>query len=624
MAEFGIQVKIQPDTEVGRRKVEADLKATEEAAAKAAAAMKAFDDDAVAALKSIEAQLKKDKAAADALAKAFEDDAMAVIGSLKKQQAANAELSASFGKLERATLSVVRAEHEYAEAEKTVNAAVKAGIATQAQANAILTEKAKAFEQVTVKAEQHNKTFAESVRGWIKGKGAAAEVIDGFGKLGMAMGGINQAVQIGKFAWDGLSAAIEGTDAAVGKLINKTSSPEALKAFIMAGGLRGLPQGLQDKFAAASERSTFQEDHAWDKAGGTFAQLGLDDDARLNNAIDALNDLTAKGLELERQKSEEITNQNNSIAKQNLMKRANEQAALIALIAAKAEAKAEREKAAARGPKRLSDYDSMAADMEGWEWSAVTEVNKAIAATRVWADELQRAKQIWDVNDERPDILVDDGRDPEAIVRLAESGNRLAGQFEDAGIDRGAPSPLAQWEKDAIALAETFEGPLKGAIDDFAGRMLDMARAWDFSAESMKEWARSFAASMAEAAARALILWTIMKLLGTTQGSAGGFLTSIFGGATTPATGSTSRQAPGDPFGGGAGGPRPIFTDAIARQAPGGGPGGGAAAPIVNVVMVADLKQAAREFAKSPENTRIITSAVQQNSGAIAAASGRR
>lgn len=568
----------------------------DKAAAEAEAAIRAFQSDAVGAFGAIKKSIDADRAAM----KAFDDDAMAALRSVKTSTAA---LAGDFRKLEIATLANVKAEHDYAAAAKTVEAAVRAGVIAEERGLAVLREKAKALEHYTVIQQEQVEV---GKKGWADYKESAKGVIKTVSDIGGAMNAVTQAIQIGAAAMDVLGNA---ADVAFGK------AQRNLKGF------RGMSAWQSEAVDMSNDESTTAEEVEFLDAGGLG---GIAGDKMFDAAIDQLQANTATWIVEEKASAERMAAAGKSHSDFLLAKRRDEQERSVALAGENTEkqrkirdevekgwARAqEREKAdraaaaraAAKPWEGASPWDELAAD--------IGTANDAFETMIEHLNEIAAFQQsAVDLGEVLRDTFVDLGND---LAIIADDLTATTG--ESVGLDPKkfrekvtiqAP-PTDEWKE----FADALEGPVGSAIDGLIDGMLKWEMSW-------KSWASTALAEIAKVLTRLLLLQLVEAGFGAGGGTSklGRMLVGSLGG--TP-NGDSRRIAPGDTFGGGAGNAGgAVFRDPVRSGGGSSGKPGGGVTVINKTIVVADMRAAALEAMASAEGERINVVNISKNQGKL-------
>lgn len=601
---FGIDVEIKTDkTEQGLAKVDKALENTEKTAKDAGrAATIAFAEAAEATLRAAKEAREWDAALAQAKAR---ERAREVDG-----------LASAFRSLEEKTLSAVRAERDYLEAEKTVSAALKAGIATEEQAVAILNEKAKALEQVTVLQQQEADSAKAAGDAAGSAGGSFMKMVEGIGNVGSAMNTFHMALSIGAHALDYYATvadiaskavhAFKPTPTRADEISQSTANDQITR--LAAVGYR--PEDLP-----------VIADRAFGDVGTPFhdrsvQQAMMDHYEEVEKFLEKMEAYAAKGKK-----------DADNVAKQ-----------LADARAAQAKAAEEMAKEEEEWNKRDEQWKALATEGGGVEeWNPKTKTWKTITKPSGGGKEvIYQQASAWDqlgsnislANDylqEYIDSLNEEDALQKKIQGQIDFGTGLAGGIlgKIGGALGGAGGALSDAANDQVfekkiteaqKFADALQGPVKGAIDGLVDGLVKWNMSW-------KDWGRTALEEIERVLLKLLALQGIEAIFGAYGGSgtAGQFLWGIFGGGAKPAPTAAGRIAIGDPFGGAAQTSGAVWRDPVQRQAPQGGGGSMPGPAPVYIVNVGDQRAAALAVMQAPEGARIILNHVAANSGALSA-----
>jgi hypothetical protein len=565
MSEFSIDIKIAPKGD-GLKKIGDDLEKVEKKADQAGDAIAAIGADATAASRK----------AADA----FDWSTSAL------------------AELERAALEAAKAEDDFFAAVQETTSALK--------------QQGDALGDTNEKTKETGKTLADQAQAWVKQQRGVMEVVTAVGKLGMAMGALNQAVQLGQTAWAGLGTAVAGAEAAMAKILGRSSTPAEWRAFIAGGGLREASSGVRNLLGVDTmmnpdnDRATgirgLYEDKEWEEAGGWNSVGGFGIDAVFNARVSQLQEqATAAAAEEQRQRDEDA-------AYDDYQRQARLEEQKAAIEAQKTAWEARVAAADKRRSRREPTEDlspTMWDDIEG-------QVSSAGAAALAYLDHLTKIEAQHDAMQSGAEVF------GEQMLSLWNQSSGMVEAFvaetDDLGpaFERVAKAGI-DWSKE---LQAQLEGPVGGAIDGLLDGLVRWEMGW-------KEWGAAALQEIAKVMARLLLLQGVQAAVGAGGGgsSLGQLLWGALGGGAVGGDkkgGTSSRMAPGDTFGGGAGSTSgAVWREAVNQRRAGGGEQGAGQTINVKVVNVSDSRAAAMEALQTQEAERLIVNTINNNRGAL-------
>lgn len=428
---------------------------------------------------------------------------------------------------------------------------------------------ATAVDEVEKKAATTGKTFAALAQQAIRGNGGLMEVIDAVGKIGLAMNTVNQAVTIG-------TTAVNLLGKAWGFVASEFDKPQLRMQWDKSAQSDWL--AWMDKAIAAN--------HAW--IGSLQVQL-FGADVESDKSLARRRASRAEVVRREKEQRDNLEYESGA-----------------RLAAQNAAIQRQRDRFNGEGefaPRKGRGRGIIETDPSGWDEFAR---DIAMAAEHFQslvddAAELSRIQQdggvaYWD------GLAQALGEIEEVRAKASRTGKD--GNNYGAAFDEGAAS--------AQDYAAMLEGPLAGALDG----LIDQIATMQFS---MEDWARSALSAIAKVIIQMLLLQAIQAGFGAFGGSSGvgRLLWGIAGGG--PAPGGSRREAPGDPFGGGASGSGgAVFREPVrsgSSQRSGGG--GGAVPAQVKVVVPFNAQQETLAMLKSSDAEQVVLGVIQRNRGKL-------
>ena len=549
-------------------------------------------------------------------------------------------LAREFKALEGATLPAVRAEREYAAAVKLATDAVKAGVASEEQARAVIEAKSSAVDKASQGIRAYDEAMAQNARETLPSASSGLMgVLDAVGKVNGAMEMFNKITRLGELALKGYSAAASQARKALDDLtlsapsdglVRMDAIDQTFQEAAKRAGVRNFNPNSRDARLATAGLTDVDEAR---KAAATLASQMKDAQDKLDASLAA----TKAGLDrsLVDTQISIVTNQADVLM-----------AKLTAQVADEARS-AERGQALTRDQQRAhreldKQVEALNRKIEGLEGASDYAAGqlgfrvdrptaKASAARRPAA--VEESVSEWDelagyirVADNALSGYVDTMSDLAAEQESSWSfEDQVSGWDEIEGAialitDQATAlyetmakqaKPSMDWTKE---YADALTNTLGGAFDDLTSNLVDSLAGLEVS---WKDWGRSVLEEISKVIIKMLALQAISAGFGAYGGGGGigGFLWGLVGGSSAPAGGTSARIGSGDAFR--AGGAAPIVTERVApatRAAPVSG-----SAPQVNVRVVNhhDAHRAALDAIATSEGERAILNVIGRNRGRL-------
>ena len=645
--EFPIVVAIKPDVTAGEQVVDKSLaqlethaKSTGDAIGKAIGG--GFADAAV--------KVK----AGDAAARAFATSTLAASKAVADETDRLRGLATAFAQLERATLPTVRAEREYADAVKLANEAVKAGVATEQQAAAVLASKAKALDSAKLSAEGYDKAMASTSAQAPKTGASLLGFVDVVGKVGAAMGTVNTAIAAGRAAIEAYGRAAKvarqaWADMTLAAPTNSQALVNARQGLWDAAGMGGSAEAFADATSLTGSVDDTKAKIAAIQAARAKAQAtlqvqidtGAAADARTNynNAVEAALD-EADRIQLALSQQVVAEAKAGGVLTRDMQRARSRLDGQVAAINAKLDAL--EASPLARGDDRLG-FRMDRGSAEAARSKAVRDSAAAAADALVAAQaEIERTSP-W--NELAADIAIVTGRLTEANAAALEWAKAnedtyeaspwddLAGDIATAysavrdladGLDTSATK--LDEAKDAVnVFDDAVAKAAAGSVADLVDVMAKMTAEWDFSADALVAWGETALRTISEVILKRAALALVQQIFGRFGGgNANGFGSLLFQalGGSRPSGSSARLASPGDPFGGAGGNaPTAIMREPVRSPGTSGDGNASSTGQAVNlkVVVVSNERDAAKELLDGPEGERAVLAHTAKHRGKLGA-----